>query len=321
MIQFESLLKTTKAYQTVMNDKKNGNLNHCIMLLSEDEVACNNLALLLARDIMCKNDGCATCYDCKSVEKLANSNLIVLYETKAAGIKDFVAQCAYSIVGEVKVALIQNFQEIEQREQNRLLKLLEEPQENLVFVCAATRSSLVLDTIKSRALKFSIESFSEESLINELNKYYDEVEVQSAVEFAEGSITNAKNFLDNKDFIESYSTIIEIMDNLKKSAYIMSAIAAIKLNNIDYNARIKSALVYLDAFELVLKQLLEINTNLTTSSNEVLNRIAKEYNVAAIVNIEELVIDAKIKVDNRCEIDEVFYNLFFKMLEVKYKCQ
>lgn len=321
MIEFESILKNTKAYKTIMQDKHNSSLNHCIMLLSEDEIACNNLARILARDLICQTDGCGKCKDCVMLENMAHPALVLPLDLKAAGIRDFISRCYYVTEGDKKIALIQNFQDIEFREQNRLLKLLEEPAQNTIFIISATKPSGVLETIKSRAFKFVIEPFNSEELYKELCKNFDESDVEKAVEFSEGSLTSAKNILDNETFIECYDTIVDILDNLKASGFVLAALSKIKLSQKDYSSRVKSALNYLDAFELILKQLLEINTNIATSSDDRLNRIAKDYNAATIVNVESLIIDAKKKISNRCDADGVFYSLFMKMMEVKYKCQ
>ena len=126
MIAYENLLKKTRVYEALKQDVKLGNISHCIMVVSEDEIACKALCKLLARMLLCDNDDCGICKSCKDVENDVHEGVLRPLSLNAEGLKDFIASSYRAVDSKAKVLLIDNFQDIALNEQNRLLKLIEE---------------------------------------------------------------------------------------------------------------------------------------------------------------------------------------------------
>lgn len=322
MIQFEELLKKTKIYNTIALDKRNNSLSHCIMIVSEDEIACKNLCMLVTRLLLCNNNDCGKCKDCVEVENLVHPSLLVLENTNAEGIRDFISKCYLQAEGSLRVALIENFHEIDKKEQNKLLKILEEPGDNTIFVLGVTKISAVLETIKSRATKMYIESFDRNELINELINFgFDSDATKKAVLFSEGSLTNALNILSNEKFIDFYSTFLDILLSMENSKMMLDSLAKLKIKEKDRNENKENALLYLNVLEIILKQTLEYLTNQKIETDEYIVKVAQKFNISTLVNIEELIIDARRKIDLFCDVDGVMSALLMSILEVRYKCQ
>ena len=312
MIKYENLLKETKAYKTLYQDIKNGALSHCNMIISEDSIACNNLCLLIARAILCEHDNCGICKSCVDVENGVHLGLITPDALNADGLRYLASRCYSGVDSDSKVVLIQNFQDIAPSEQNKLLKLLEEPIGNTTFILGVTKPSNVLETIKSRSTKFIIESFRNESIMQVLKEDYDDYTAAKAVEFAEGSITKALSIIANEKLIECYDLMKLALLNMDSSKKILDYIAQMKLDKSE---------TYLEALEILVKQILERKTHVTKGSEDDIAKLVEKYNVATLVNIESLVIDAKMKLDQYCNPEGVIYKLLMGILEVKYKCQ
>ena len=109
MLEFENPLKETKIYKTLKKDFKESNLSHCIMIISEDSVACTNLCKIIARMLLCEHDDCGMCKTCIQVEKGLFPSLIVPQNLTADGLRDFIAACYKKVDTNIKVALISNF--------------------------------------------------------------------------------------------------------------------------------------------------------------------------------------------------------------------
>ena len=321
MIQFEQLLKNTKVYKTIISDKNNGILSHCLMIVSEDEIACKNLCKLIARALLCKNNNCGYCKDCTEVENYVHPCLITLESLTADGIREFISKCYLEVEGDVKVALIENFHDIDKKEQNKLLKLLEEPGKDTIFVLGVTKSSAVLDTIKSRATKMYIEAFDKSELIQALKEEVVNGSIEEAVSFSEGSLTNAINILSNDKFIEYYNVIIDILINMENSRVMLDSFAKLNVKEKDRNQNKENAMLYLNVLEIIVKQTLEYLTNQKKDMNEKIEKISKKYNVATLVNIEECIINSRKKIELFCDVDGVMSALLMSILEVRYKCQ
>ena len=322
MIEFESLLKNTKIYKTLKEDASHNSLSHCIMVISEDEIACKSLCRLIARMLLCEHDDCGWCNDCREVERGVHPALIMPDALTSQGLKDFIPRCYTVSDSKIKVALIDSFQEIALKEQNKLLKLIEEPAGDTVFIMGVTKISAVLDTIKSRATKLTIDLFTKEELREALLEKYDEYNVDKALAFAEGSLTKAKYIIDNASFIDCYNTMLNIFNDMQKSTGLLEIVGRIPLKT-KRTSKEKCELLtkYLDAFEIVLKQVVEYKAEINLDVDEVVKQISEKYNMATLVNVEDLIIGAKEKLQNYCDADGVLYQLLMDILEVKFKCQ
>lgn len=312
MIEYENLLKNTKVYKILDNDIKNGFLSHCNMIISEDEVACRNLCLLVARDILCKNDNCGKCKDCLDVENNVHEGLIIPESLNSEGIKDLINRSYAMVDSDSKVVLINNFNDIDLSLQNKFLKLIEEPSGNTVFILGVIKPTNVLETIKSRSNKLTIEAFNEDDLKNALKDKYDSYNLYKAILFCEGSLTKALMILSDDKIIGCYESMKIILLNMKKST-----------NVVDYMSQLDVSKTkgYLDALEIIIKQVIERKTGLSKNNEEDIDSLAQEYALTTLVNIEELVINSKKMLEQNVGTEGVLFKLLMNILEVKYKCQ
>lgn len=322
MIEFENLLKKTRIYNALKEDAKNNSLSHCIMVISEDEIACRNLCKLLARMLICEHDDCGVCLDCKQVEKGMHPALIVPEALNVDRLKEFMPKCYTVTDGKLKIALIENFQDIMLKEQNRLLKLVEEPAKDTIFIMGVTKPANVLETIKSRATKYYIESFSREDLKEALIARFGPYNADKAIMFADGSITKAMNIITNASFIDCYNTMLNIFLYMERSSGLLELVAQVPLKSKKAGKdRCELLRKYLDAFEIIVKQVVEYKTHINEDVDETIVEISKKYNMATLVNVEDLIIHAKQKTELYCDAESTFYQLLMDILEVKFKCQ
>ena len=101
-----------------------------------------------------------------------------------------------------KIVLIDNAENLNPNSSNALLKIIEEPNDNILFILIFDNTKKILDTIKSRCIKFNF-SLSSQKSIDITNKIIDQ---------------NVQNLL-NGDLINYYNTISDYVDliNLSES--------------------------------------------------------------------------------------------------------
>ena len=105
-----------------------------------------------------------------------------------------------------KVYIIRDMQNMTPQGQNALLKSLEEPPKFALFIITVTNLDLILETVKSRAVKFKIEH---EKSINLSDNTYDNYDNLSET---------IKNILiKNGDILAAYQDILKNIDKLGKS--------------------------------------------------------------------------------------------------------
>ena len=72
---------------------------------------------------------------------------------------------------------------------------------------------------------------------------------------------------------------------------------------------------YLDMMQLKRK------TGVRVEGFEKINCLADSFNIASLVNFNELLIEAKKKAESYCKDENILDNLFIKLMEVKYLCR
>ena len=317
MVKYEELLENTKVYKALDGDILDGRLNHCYMIMSEDALAVDGLCTLFARRILCKDGGCGKCISCQKVE---DGNHECVYEPKnlkADGIREFVEKVYVTGDGEVKVMMIRQLDKVDVKVQNFLLKSLEEPVDGVVFVLGVQRQTAVLETIKSRSKKLAVAPFSK----GELNAYFKETfrgysraVVNEAVDCCLGSLSRCDELLEDEDFSGDMSDVVFLLKGLTSTKVNLKMQKRIDIKD-------GKLVKYLDIMQLICGVLLKKKTGVEIDGFEKVNPLIDTFNVPTLVNFNELIVNAKQKVESYCKDENILDNLFIKLLEVKYLCR
>lgn len=124
-----------------------------------------------------KGDACGVCASCKSVQA---SNSIVVLEVDAAsntGVEDIRKirdLCAYAADGKWRVVLLDEAHSLSKQAFNALLKTLEEPPAQTVFVLLTTEVDKVIETVRSRSMYFEFRRLTIADIIGRLRTIVDQ---------------------------------------------------------------------------------------------------------------------------------------------------
>lgn len=204
----QTLLKTTGAYQLLKNEGKNKDFSHAYLLLFDDARNLRATLKTFAKLFF----GCENEYTEKErriselidAENYADCLFYPDEEGKKLLVDDadkILEESALAPVeGGKKVFLLGDFSTANAPTQNKLLKLLEEPPQGVIFLLGATTSFSILQTVLSRTKKLEILSFDTPSITDYLRRTYgdkyDENTLELCAATANGNVGDACNILE-----------------------------------------------------------------------------------------------------------------------------
>lgn len=223
---FEEVTGQEVITQTLRNAIEHDRLHHAYLFSGARGVGKTTTARILAKALNCHKSETATVTPCKwdapdicpSCQEIAESRSIDVLEIDAAshtGIDDVRETILNSIDfnparDRYKVFIIDEVHQLSKPAFNALLKTLEEPPENVVFVMATTELHKVPDTILSRCQEFQFRTiplqkiFDRLKLIAEAEKIdIDDDALRELARSGEGSMRDAQS---NFDQVISFSS-------------------------------------------------------------------------------------------------------------------
>lgn len=323
MIEFQDALKKSRAYNLIKHDIDTGNLSHAYMVISPDVFAVQNLFRLIACAVYCK-DACTTCPVCKKVLNGNHADVKFINEDgKKIKVEDVAALIEDTetkpFESDNKLYFVNYADKMNPAAQNKLLKTLEEPQKAVSIFLGVGSESAILDTVKSRTKKITLDRFSAQDIKDALlSSGVADGNATIAAACADGMLWRAKVISSNSAFSETFDRAIFILNNLKKSSDVASFLNDKTLDK-------DNLPVFLDALSIVLRDMIAAKTdkNLIMSKHKEweIETLSKGFSLDALSNILYLVNEERKKLSFYVGSTGVVENLLLGILEVKYKCQ
>ncbi len=168
-------------------------------------------AKVFARAVNCLNnqDG-EPCNECEACRSILEGNTTDVVEMDAASnnsvenIRSIRQEVAYSTTGlKYKVYIIDEAHMLSTSAFNALLKTLEEPPENVIFILATTEEHKILPTILSRCIRFEFKKIGKAGIVQRLQHvlkdydvHYDMEALEHIAELADGGMRDALSILE-----------------------------------------------------------------------------------------------------------------------------
>jgi DNA polymerase-3 subunit gamma/tau len=137
-------------------------------------------ARILAAALNCDEAGTGdACGQCKSCEAVQQANSVTVLEIDAASnggvdeMRSIKELCQYSHAGRWRVVLLDEAHSMSKEAFHSLLKLLEEPPPNTLFILLTTEVERILDTVQSRAMRFDFRRIAPADIFQRLRQIAD----------------------------------------------------------------------------------------------------------------------------------------------------
>ena len=181
----ETLVGQEHIKKTLTSAIELGKISHAYLFTGPRGTGKTSTARILAKSLNCKNGPTAKpCGECESCKDIINSVPIDVIEIDAASnrkvedAQSILEKVQYVPVnGKYKIYIIDEVHMLTNHAFNALLKTLEEPPENVIFILATTEVHKVLDTIKSRCQRFDFRRITTEDIVKHLRYISNEEKI------------------------------------------------------------------------------------------------------------------------------------------------
>lgn len=208
---FDDVIGQEHITETLKRAIEKNRVAHAYIFTGTRGVGKTTTARILARALNCDNgptpEPCGTCESCKTI--IAGNSFDVLEidgasNNKVDDVRELRDNIGYaSMGGKYRIFVIDEVHMLSKAAFNALLKTLEEPPKNVVFIFATTEPHKIPETIQSRCQRYDFRRISTEQILSQLETILTKSEIpfeRSGILLvarkAEGSMRDALSLLD-----------------------------------------------------------------------------------------------------------------------------
>ena len=208
---FSDMIGQEHITKILKNQIVSSKISHAYIFSGTRGTGKTTAAKVFARAVNCLNnqDG-EPCNECEACRSILEGNTTDVVEMDAASnnsvenIRSIRQEVAYSTTGlKYKVYIIDEAHMLSTSAFNALLKTLEEPPENVIFILATTEEHKILPTILSRCIRFEFKKIGKAGIVQRLEHvlkdydvHYDIEALEHIAELADGGMRDALSILE-----------------------------------------------------------------------------------------------------------------------------
>lgn len=292
------LLQNTDAYKRLCAQCGSGKNSHAYLIVFDDPIYTKTALREFAKVLLGATENEYGEYDNPALERVAKlvdgdkypDCLAYPKNEKRLNVEEcesIIEECfVHAVEGEKKIFLIDRFDEALPTAQNKLLKVLEEPRDGVIFLLSARTTYPVLQTVLSRTQRLEILPLSIEEVgacieRNE-KKSYDRNEIRVVSALSCGSVGTAEGLLDSG----YYKTLLEEAFGLALSPLSRLPVAAKKAGATKSKKELISLLrlIYRDAAFVKAGQEKFL---LLSPEKERIRAVAEKHSYTALLSAQE----------------------------------
>lgn len=207
---FDEVAGQAAVVRTLKNSLSTGRIAHAYLFAGPRGTGKTTMARLLAKALNCEEGlghQCCRCSNCIDIASGEHPDVVEIDAASNNGVdqvRELIEKVRYApIRARYKVYIIDEVHMMSAGAFNALLKTLEEPPENVIFILATTEVHKVLPTIVSRCQRFDFTRVEEKDMERKLrevlskeNANYDEDALKEVIALSDGGMRDALSILD-----------------------------------------------------------------------------------------------------------------------------
>ncbi|MBQ4062402.1 MAG: hypothetical protein IJD14_06090 [Christensenellaceae bacterium] len=303
---------------------RNGRLAQSYIIHAASPKSAKSAAYDFARRIMCEeHTGCKRCSSCLKFDGLNHVDAYIITNDSATLKKEdveniplFLAEKPYE--GGYKIVFIPDADRMNVTAQNLLLKSVEEPPQNVVFIFSTSNISGILRTIRSRSVEILIRPIPKKAVRDALGLKGEMADVYAA--YSGGSIEEAKELIKDDSFNPGRNeamAVIEILYTYRNpNVYKLAARLAD-----DIAARsLYAATIFMDAIKLSFG--MDRLSLLNADMYDKIKTLSDRFTAAGMSRMTDILLEANEKkkafpgLNSRLLAEDII----IKLLEVRSRC-
>lgn len=203
MIGWSSIVGQTEAVERLQRLCESARMPHALLFVGPESVGKYLSAKTLAATLLCESEDapCGTCQACRMVESESHPDLVIVrpdkQNIKIGEIRKMQKDLSLApYMATRRVAIIDQADTMREEAANSILKTLEEPVGDVVFILITSKRYQLLDTIRSRCMLVQFGAVPWDALSRELVKRgHDEEKASLAARLAGGRFAPAEEIL------------------------------------------------------------------------------------------------------------------------------
>lgn len=207
---FDEVVGQEYVVRSIRNAVRENRAGHAYLFCGPRGTGKTTMARLLAKSINCtdrEHAPCGQCPDCLAAANGTHPDIVEINaanETHVEDIRDLIDRSQLApMMGKYKVYIIDEVHQLSSAASSALLKTLEEPPENVIFVLATTDPQKLLPTIISRCQRFDFTKIGKTQIRDHLldiaskeNITMDSEAAEMIAELSDGGMRDALSIMD-----------------------------------------------------------------------------------------------------------------------------